>query len=238
MTRTVGWFTSIYPVVFELKKAEGIAYWVKSFKEKLRRIPNKGIGYGALKYLTPAEKSGIRSGMAPEISFNYLGQWDRELNAGAMSMSGLSAGISMSLQSERTYALDIVGSVIEGKLALVVTYDKQEYRESTMLALLANYKKQLLSIVDHCMQQTETELTPSDVGNEQVPLATFDKLRKQLEMSGNGEIVSIYPMSPMQEGMLFQALREPQSSAYFVQMSFMIQGSLHVGNLEKSLSLL
>ncbi|MHA6534799.1 condensation domain-containing protein, partial [Paenibacillus sp. BAC0078] len=48
----------------------------------------------------------------------------------------------------------------------------------------------------------------------------------------------MYPLSPMQEGMLFQALREPQSSAYFVQMSFMIQGSLHVGNLEKSLSLL
>uniref|UniRef100_UPI0021B523DC condensation domain-containing protein n=1 Tax=Paenibacillus xylanexedens TaxID=528191 RepID=UPI0021B523DC len=47
VTRTVGWFTSIYPVVFDLKKAEGIGYWIKSFKEKLRRIPNKGVGYGA-----------------------------------------------------------------------------------------------------------------------------------------------------------------------------------------------
>ena len=66
VTRTVGWFTSIYPVVFELKKAEGIAYWVKSFKEKLRRIPNKGVGYDVLKYLTPAEKSSIGSGMVLE----------------------------------------------------------------------------------------------------------------------------------------------------------------------------
>ncbi|MFD2875845.1 condensation domain-containing protein [Paenibacillus rhizoplanae] len=238
VTRTVGWFTSIYPVVFELKKAEGIANWVKSFKEKLRGIPNKGVGYGALKYLTPAENSGIGSGMAPEISFNYLGQWDRELNAGAMSMSELFAGTSMSPQSERAYALDIIGNVIDGKLTLSVTYDQQEYRESTMQALLANYKKQLLSIVAHCMQQTETELTPSDVSSEQVTLATFDKLREQLAISGSGEMVSIYPLSPMQAGMLFQALREPQSSAYFEQMSFTIQGSLHEAHLEKSLSLL
>ncbi|MHA6534795.1 condensation domain-containing protein, partial [Paenibacillus sp. BAC0078] len=238
MTRTVGWFTSIYPVVFELKKAEGIAYWIKSFKEKLRRIPNKGVGYGALKYLTPREKSGLGSGIAPEISFNYLGQWDREMNTGAISMSGLSAGMSMSPQSERAYTLDITGSVMDGKLMLSVTYDQQEYRESTMLALLANYKKQLLSIIDHCMQQTESVLTPSDVGNVSMPLVTFDKIREQLASSGSGEMVSMYPMSPMQEGMLFQALMEPQSSAYFNQLSIVIQGSLQEANLEKSLSLL
>ncbi|MFD2875886.1 condensation domain-containing protein [Paenibacillus rhizoplanae] len=173
VTRTVGWFTSIYPVVFELKKAKGIAYWVKSFKEKLRGIPNKGVGYGALKYLTPAESSGIGSGMAPEISFNYLGQWDREMNTGVMSMSGLPTGGQVSLQAERANALDIVGSVMDGKLTLALTYDKQEFGESTMQALLDNYKKQLLSIVDHLMQQTETELTPSDVSSEAMPFATF-----------------------------------------------------------------
>ena len=55
---------------------------------------------------------------------------------------------------------------------------------------------------------------------------------------GNRNVVSMYPLSPMQEGMLFQALREPQSSAYFNQLSFVIQGSLHEAHLEKSLSLL
>ncbi|KOR82143.1 hypothetical protein AM231_17460, partial [Paenibacillus solani] len=167
-----------------------------------------------------------------------MGQWDREMDAGAMSMSGLSAGASMSPQSGRTYALDITGSVMDGQLTLSVTYDKQEYRESTMQALMANYKKQLLSVVAHCMQQTETELTPSDVGSVSMPLVTFDTLRKQLASSGSGEMVSMYPLSPMQEGMLFQALMEPQSSAYFDQLSLVIRGSLHEANLEKSLSLL
>ncbi|WP_260990004.1 condensation domain-containing protein, partial [Paenibacillus xylanexedens] len=114
-------------------------------KEKLRRIPNKGVGYGALKYLTPVEKRGIGSTLLPEISFNYLGQWDREMNAGAMSMSGLSTGLLMSPQSERVHALDIAGNVIAGKLMLSLTYDKQEYEESTMQGLLDNYRKQLLS---------------------------------------------------------------------------------------------
>ncbi|WP_260984877.1 condensation domain-containing protein, partial [Paenibacillus xylanexedens] len=158
----------------------GIGYWIKSFKEKLRRIPNKGVGYGALKYLTPVEKSGIGSTLLPEISFNYLGQWDREMNAGAMSMSGLSTGLPMSPQSERVHALDIAGNVIDGKLTLSVMYDKQEYQESTMRVLLDNYKKQLLSIIGHCMQQTKTELTPSDVGNEEVPLDVFEELLTEL----------------------------------------------------------
>ena len=55
---------------------------------------------------------------------------------------------------------------------------------------------------------------------------------------GNRNVVSMYPLSPMQEGMLFQALRDPQSSAYFNQLSIVIQGSLHEAYLEKSLSLL
>ncbi|WP_082341795.1 condensation domain-containing protein [Paenibacillus solani] len=118
--------------------------------------------------------------MLPEISFNYLGRWDREMNAGAMSMSGLSAGASMSPQSERAYSLDITGNVIDGKLTLSVIYDKQEYRESTMQALLANYKKQLLLIVAHCMQQTETELTPSDLGSARVTLEDLNELFSNL----------------------------------------------------------
>ncbi|WP_242615225.1 condensation domain-containing protein, partial [Paenibacillus solani] len=104
VTRTVGWFTSIYPVVFELNKAEGISYWVKSFKEKLRRIPNKGVGYGVLKYMTPAEKSGIGSGMLPEIQLlgtmgsgngcrGHVDVWSTHWGSGeSASGTGLCAG--------------------------------------------------------------------------------------------------------------------------------------------------
>ncbi|MEK3793106.1 amino acid adenylation domain-containing protein [Paenibacillus sp. FSL R7-0204] len=176
VTRTVGWFTSIYPVTFELKKTEGIAYWIKSFKEKLRRIPNKGIGYGVLKYLAPAEKSGLESGAHPEISFNYLGQLNREIIPGGLSISELYAGTARSPQSERVYVLDITGIVVDRKLTLQVDFDKHEYRASTMKAFMENYKKQLLLVVEHCMQQAETELTPSDLGYSKISLEDFNEL--------------------------------------------------------------
>ncbi|WP_260990001.1 condensation domain-containing protein, partial [Paenibacillus xylanexedens] len=117
-----------------------------------------------------------------------------------MSMSGFPTGFQVSPQSERPHALDIVGSVMDGKLMLSVTYDEQEYRDSTMQGLLDNYKEQLLSIIEHCMQQTEQELTPSDMGSVSIPLATFDALRKQLVSNDTGGLLSIYPLSPMQEG--------------------------------------
>ncbi|WP_019640671.1 non-ribosomal peptide synthetase [Paenibacillus fonticola] len=180
VTRTVGWFTSIYPVTFELKKTEGIAYWIKSFKEKLRRIPNKGVGYGVLKYLAPAEKSGLGSGAQPEISFNYMGHLNRKIATDNMSISELYAGTAVSPQSERVYVLDITGIVVDGKLTLRVDFDKHEYRTTTMKAFMENYKKQLLLVVEHCMQQTESELTPSDLGYAKISLEDFNELFSNL----------------------------------------------------------
>ncbi|KAF6589780.1 hypothetical protein H6F38_35235, partial [Paenibacillus sp. EKM208P] len=78
ITRTVGWFTSLYPVLLDTDVNLTLAQRIKETKEGLRRIPHKGLTYGTWRYLSPASASGEAHAIAvePEISFNYLGQVD------------------------------------------------------------------------------------------------------------------------------------------------------------------
>ncbi|SMC29673.1 non-ribosomal peptide synthase domain TIGR01720, partial [Clostridium acidisoli DSM 12555] len=71
ITRTIGWFTSQYPIVLSSSNEE-LGMMIKNTKDSLRRIPNKGIGYGIIKYLS---KDKMEFKLKPEICFNYLGQF-------------------------------------------------------------------------------------------------------------------------------------------------------------------
>ncbi|KAF6649084.1 condensation domain-containing protein, partial [Paenibacillus sp. EKM301P] len=78
ITRTVGWFTTQFPVVLDMNAGQDLSQRIKQVKEGLRRIPQKGIGYGMLRYLSAACEQE-RFVTEPEISFNYLGQFDQDM---------------------------------------------------------------------------------------------------------------------------------------------------------------
>ena len=73
-SRTVGWFTSLYPVVLEVPASPGADALIKSVKEQLRRVPDKGMGYGVLKIYQPGSRPG---GTGPAgISYSITwGSW-------------------------------------------------------------------------------------------------------------------------------------------------------------------
>ncbi|MFP3519132.1 condensation domain-containing protein, partial [Pseudomonas sp. SIMBA_077] len=79
LSRTVGWFTSLYPVRLH---AEGeLPEAIKAVKEQLRAVPAKGLGYGLLSYLgAPHAQESLANLTAPRITFNYLGQFDRQFD--------------------------------------------------------------------------------------------------------------------------------------------------------------
>ncbi|WP_442752570.1 condensation domain-containing protein [Bacillus velezensis] len=80
--RTIGWFTSLFPIVLDMEHSDDLPYCIKNTKEYLRRIPHKGIGYGIIKYLTaPAHKKDISFTIKPEIGFNYLGEISQKKRA-------------------------------------------------------------------------------------------------------------------------------------------------------------
>ncbi|NOQ24319.1 MAG: amino acid adenylation domain-containing protein, partial [Bacteroidales bacterium] len=232
ISRTIGWFTTVYPVLLDMKHIDDLSLQIRSVKEKLRQIPNKGIGFGILKYLTPPElKDDVNYDIEPQIEFNYLGQFDSDVEQMSLfKIAKESGGNPISPNRKNNSDFSIGGMIAGGKLSVNITYKKKYYSEELIDNLLENYKKSLLEILNHCTKHTEKVLTPSDFTYQDLSIKELDKLVKQYE------IEDIYKLTPMQEGMLFHAMHDSESFAYFEQMNYRLQSELSVELMRKSLN--
>lgn len=245
ITRTVGWFTSIYPVLLDLRapdqihpKSNPLGYRIKRVKDGLRRIPNKGIGYGIAKYMMPKEhKQVIAFQTKSDIRFNYLGQFDNDLQRDVFQRSHYQCQHMVSGEAIRTVALDINAMVVGASLTLTVGYHREEYKETTVAQFLASFLQYIRDIIAHCIGRTETEKTSSDFSSHTLSTEEWDVLSERLKADGSiADIEDIYPLSYMQEGMLFHYLKEEGTTAYFEQATFEISGDLHIPAFERSVN--
>lgn len=176
ISRTVGWFTSIYPVLLDMEYTDDLSYQIKYLKEELRRIPNKGVGYGILNYKHNKDRISKSFGINPSVSFNYLGQFDTDVNTSLFQESPYSSGQTVSPNSERLHAIDIVGSVEKEVMTFSITYNMPEFRRDTIEKFGSNFKESLLSLIQHCLGKETRELTPSDVGGEDLSIEDFETI--------------------------------------------------------------
>jgi non-ribosomal peptide synthase protein (TIGR01720 family) len=164
LTGTVGWFTSLFPVRLKLGRKRGGGEELKAIKEQLREIPQRGIGYGVLRY---GGAEGVREQLKtlpqPQISFNYLGQFDQVLGQDSwFGPAGEDSGASLTAGYHRPHMLDVTGSITGGQLRTVFTYSENLHRRSTIEALASSYIHQLRVLSEHCRTAGVGELTPSD----------------------------------------------------------------------------
>ena len=220
LTRTVGWFTSMYPLA--LTPAANLADSIKGIKEQLRAVPDKGIGFGALRYLGDNHARQVLSGLAqPRITFNYLGQFDGTFEEDAtgafFTPTGEEAGPEQSEQAQLGNWLEINGQVYGGELNLSWSFSREMFSEATVQRLADAYAQELKQLIEHCCLSSHQGATPSDF-----PLAALTQAQlEQFELAGAEDV---YPLSPMQQGMLFHALYEPQAGDYVNQMRVDIDG--------------
>lgn len=156
ISRTVGWFTSIYPVVLDMSKSASLFHQIQAVKETLRSIPNKGIGYQILRYLASNNIEQLK-GINTEIRFNYLGQMD-DLKTEVFGISDMSVGESLSLRSKRRYLLDIVCTVVEGEFKFKFDYNKNMFGSETIEKIALDYKEFLLKIINYIDCPTRTTI--------------------------------------------------------------------------------
>jgi fengycin family lipopeptide synthetase D len=168
VSRTVGWFTTMFPVALKGRADERPDDWIIRTKEMLRRIPNKGIGYGVLRYMTPErlKRFGSTGQTEPDVSFNYLGEFGAEFAAARWRRSALSSGRPVSASSQRVHRLDALGYVTDGSLQFEFAASGTEFTESGVASLSERFKLELQSIILHCLNKDEAEMTPSDVGQD------------------------------------------------------------------------
>jgi non-ribosomal peptide synthase protein (TIGR01720 family) len=176
VARTVGWFTTIYPVLLEAPLERDAGGVIKGVKEQLRRVPNKGINYGVLKYLC-GRKEEMDEAPQAEVSFNYLGRLEQGL--GEVEMFRLSmetCGRVRGERNERRYLLDVEAGVTGGRLKVEWEYNEKIHRRETIERLAGSYIEALERLIDHCLGEGAGGFTPSDFPDAELSQTDLDDL--------------------------------------------------------------
>jgi amino acid adenylation domain-containing protein/non-ribosomal peptide synthase protein (TIGR01720 family) len=173
VSRTVGWFTSMYPVVMQLQPQQALGRQIKEIKELLHQFPHKGIGYGILKYGAAPSEKALPEVQVP-ISFNYLGQFDTDIAGKSFRLSTHGRGSEQDGSTLRDSLWDISGMVSEGKLWIGITYSRHHYDHAHMEEFISLYRNALQEIISHCMSRATSELTPSDLSYSEISISDLE----------------------------------------------------------------
>ncbi|NJR56670.1 MAG: amino acid adenylation domain-containing protein, partial [Acaryochloris sp. CRU_2_0] len=247
LSRTVGFFTTLFPVVLEVLAPQDLGSVLKAVKEQLRQIPNKGIGYGIWRYLSDAADSDEVFPEA-ELAFNYLGQMNQTLESGedgdgedgdgeaAFSYATEETGNQSGAGEYRVHLLEVNAMVAEGQLQLEWVYSPESHRADTIEQLAHQFIEQLQALIAHCLQPDSCGRTPNDFPLTTLTQPQLDELPTHL--SGDQplswrDVEDLYPLSPMQQGMLFHSVYAPESGVYVAQMPFTVQGELDIAAFEQ-----
>ncbi len=190
ITNTTGWFTNKYPLLLQADfETEGEL--IKSVKEKIRNVPDKGLGYGALKYLnTDSEINGLLAGKSWDLVFNYLGQMDNVINKsnwflGADENTGAHINKNYPIRDK----LVVKGAIVNNILGFSFDYSNKQYEQKTIENLAQQFVKNLTGLIDHSVNKEVTDFTPSDFNlQEKISIEELDSLFENNDVETEGVI--------------------------------------------------
>ncbi|MEC0264254.1 plipastatin non-ribosomal peptide synthetase PpsC [Bacillus subtilis] len=182
ISRTVGWFTSMYPALISFENhRDELGTSVKTVKDTLGRIPNKGVGYGMLKYLTHPENKSITFSKTPEISFNYLGQFNDIERQDTFRPSSLGSGKDITHTWKREQIIEMSAMTADKKLHFNLSYPPARFHRNTMEQLINRIEHFLLDIMKHCAGQQKAEKTLSDFSSQSLTAEDLDSISSLVE---------------------------------------------------------
>lgn len=222
--RTIGWFTSTYPVLLH-HLGDDLRRNIRNVKESLHTIPNNGFGYSQL--------FGVEIEGMPLISFNYLGEMDAEQTENSFFVStSYQTGPDISEKNTFGASVNLNGSVTDGVLSFEMNYDKSILSEEFANSFVQLFVSEIAAITEHCAAATTTETTASDIGETNWSDDEFQTVCNSFGKRGE-TLQRIYPLTPMQEGMLLAYITNPDTEAYRMQTAFSMKALPTQEQLEK-----
>ena len=248
LSRTVGWFTSLFPVRLDagsidveeaLAGGAALGRALKEIKEQLRAVPHNGLGYGLLRYLNAQTGSQLAGFAAPQIGFNYLGRfaaaaagdWARAPEAVGLGGGG-DAGMALAHCIEvNALTLDEASGA---QLVAHWSWAPALVTEQQVRDLAQGWFAALEALVRHAERPGAGGRSPSDLPLVSLSQGEIERLERQY-----APIEDVLPLSPLQEGLLFHALYDAQAAdVYTVQLELGLEGSLDSEALEAAVAAL
>ncbi|MEU9083701.1 amino acid adenylation domain-containing protein [Streptomyces sp. NPDC048357] len=243
LSRTVGWFTSMFPVRLDLAGhdvrealAGGAAAGgvLKAVKEQLLAIPDKGVGFGLLRYLNPSTAAELDWRATPQISFNYLGRVaagdsaDGQQGTGwnlAADALGLAADLDADMPALSTVEISAyVTDTDRGpRFNARVSYPAGVLTQAEAQALADLWVRALEGFAHHVATPGAGGLTPSDVPLVRMTQGEIENWEAQYP-----GLADVWPLTPLQFGLLFETMRleEDAFDPHIVQVAFHVQGQV------------
>ena len=249
LTRTVGWFTSVFPVRLQtgdLKPTQNrdLGEAIRRTKETLRRMPDKGLGFGILRYLDPNSALAQSRHRTPEVGFNYLGRFERDQShedQWRMAEGGL-IGAEDTLSRPRLHLIDINTAIdTSGVLSTGITYCTAAHTQEQIEDLASTFNATLIALSQHCLSAAlDNRHTPSDF---EFIFAPGDSTRVSIDQTQLDELAVLYPqfqdivpLTPLQQGLGFEsaALVEGAKDPYHVHLLLTFKGDINDGAMRRA----
>jgi non-ribosomal peptide synthase protein (TIGR01720 family) len=170
--RTIGWFTTIYPVLFNTGDT-ALSSFIIDVKEKLHRVPRNG-----LHFLLHPRQNGDLSANCSSIAFNYLGQFETDISGKSFEVERGLSFETIASNENRLYDLELTCIVYDGCLNFTIAFSGKQYRETAMKAFADCYQESLLEIAGHCSQIFQPVTTPSDLTFKGLTMAELNGLMR------------------------------------------------------------
>lgn len=226
VSRTVGWFTSIFPSVLDISGSKTPIEALIGIKDETRKVPNKGIGYGILKFIEKEEDLK----QTPWIEFNYLGSFEQLESDVPFVLGKEDAGNQTSLKNKSETSLNIHGIHMNGALTISCDFAKEIFSDQIIEDLIRNFENSLISLLNALENESAKQLTVSDLSFSALTMNELKVINK------SNTLEDVYPLSPLQEGMYYHWSLSPDHTQYVNQTSYRIRGKQDLGLLEESYS--
>lgn len=223
LSRTVGWFTSMYPVNLPFSNDRGPADDLKAVKAAMRAVPENGVGYGMLRYFSENEDliDTLAGQPSAQINFNYLGRFSEGGSDGFFRKASESRGDMYSPKTPRNWLINVDAYVVEGRMNVAITYSRRHLDDETIRQLSGDMEAQLIDLLSHCLTYPQEALSPADF-----PLAKLEDPQLESLLRQYPALEDVYGLTPTQQGMLYHTLKDEESGVYTQQLGCRLSGTL------------